>query len=99
MGDVRESARVYVNGKYAGTAWAVPFALDCSGLIKPGHNDLRIEVTNLPANRIAALDRQGVEWRKFKEINLVDINYRKTGYDSWETMPSGLNSTVKLVRK
>ncbi len=99
LGDVRESARVYVNGKYAGTAWAVPFALDCSGLIKPGHNDLRIEVTNLPANRIAALDRQGVEWRKFKEINLVDINYRKTGYDSWETMPSGLNSTVKLVRK
>jgi hypothetical protein len=28
----------------------------------------------------------------------VDINYKKTLYDQWEPMPSGLNSEVKLIR-
>ncbi len=32
-----------------------------------------------------------------EEINVVDINYKKTTYDKWESVPSGLNSTVKLV--
>ncbi|MDE6690257.1 MAG: hypothetical protein K2J86_10335, partial [Prevotella sp.] len=63
-----------------------------------GENEIRIEVTNLPANRIAELDRQGVKWRKMEEINVVDINYKKTLYDQWELVPSGLNSRVTLFR-
>ncbi len=98
LGDVRESARVYINGQFIGCAWAVPFILDTKGALRVGENELRIEVTNLPANRISELDRQGVQWRKMEEINVVDINYKKTLYDQWEPMPSGLNSTVKLFR-
>lgn len=97
LGDVRESARVYINGHYIGCAWAVPYILHCKDALSKGKNTIRIEVTNLPANRIAALDREGVKWRKMKEINVVDINYKKTTYDKWEPVPSGLNSTVKLV--
>lgn len=97
LGDVRESARVYINGKYIGCAWAVPFVLDCRDALRPGKNEIRIEVTNLPANRIAWMDRNGVEWRKFKEINIVDINYKKTNYSNWAPVPSGLNSEVRLV--
>ncbi len=96
LGDVRESARVYINGTFIGCAWAVPFTLDCGDALRRGDNELRIEVTNLPANRIAHLDRQGVQWRRFKEINFVDINYKKTTYEKWPPMPSGLNSTVTL---
>ena len=96
LGDVRESARVYLNGEFLGCAWAVPYILDCGNALKKGKNELRIEVTNLPANRIADLDRKGVEWRKFNEINVVDINYKKTTYDHWSPMPSGLNSKVIL---
>lgn len=99
LGDVRESARVYINGKYIGCAWAVPFVLDCKDALKKGKNEIRIEVTNLPANRIAWMDRQGVEWRKFKEINVVDINYKKTKYNDWVPVPSGLNSEIKLIEK
>jgi hypothetical protein len=55
-------------------------------------------VTNLPANRIADMDRHDVPWRKMKEINVVDINYKKTTYSHWTPMPSGLNSSVKLIR-
>lgn len=99
LGDVRESARVYLNGEFLGCAWAVPFRLRCGKSLKAGHNELRIEVTNLAANRIRSLDREGVKWRKFKEINVVDVNYKKTTYEDWATMPSGLNSTVKLIRR
>ena len=98
LGDVRESARVYINGQFIGCAWCVPFVLDTKGTLKVGDNELRIEVTNLPANRIADLDRRGVQWRKMEEINVVDINYKKTLYVQWEPMPSGLNSQVRLIR-
>ncbi len=98
LGDVRESARVYINGQYIGCAWSVPYVLDCKNTLKKGKNTIRIEVTNLPANRIADLDRKGVKWRKMEEINVVDINYKKTLYDTWEPMPSGLNSQVKLIK-
>jgi hypothetical protein len=97
LGDVRESARVYVNGHFVGCAWSVPFSLQFEGLLKKGSNTICIEVTNLPANRISDLDRRGVKWRKMKEINVVDINYKKTLYDQWDPMPSGLNSQVTLT--
>ena len=97
LGDVRESARVYLNGQFLGCAWAVPFVLDCGNAPHKGKNELRIEVTNLPANRIADLDRKGVKWRKFNEINVVDIDYKKTTYAQWRPMPSGLNSKVTLM--
>ena len=97
LGDVRESARVWINGEYVGCVWSVPFVLNCKNTLKAGKNNIRIEVTNLPANRIADLDRRGVKWRKMEEINMVDINYKKTLYDTWEPMPSGLNSQVRLL--
>ena len=99
LGDVRESARVYINGQFIGCAWSVPFILDCKNTLKSGKNEIRIEVTNLPANRIAHLDRQGIKWRKMEEINVVDINYKRTTYENWEPVPSGLNSRVCLIEK
>ena len=97
LGDVRESARVYINNVYVGCAWAVPFVLDCKNAFKKGKNIIRIEVTNLPANRIADLDRKGVKWRKMREINVVDINYKRTTYENWKPVPSGI-SKVRLVK-
>ena len=97
LGDVRESARVFINGIYIGCAWCVPFTLDFDGVLHEGANTIRIEVTNLPANRIAAYDRRGVKWRKFNEINVVDINYKHSTYADWTPVPSGLNSYVKII--
>lgn len=98
LGDVRESARVYINGHFIDCAWCVPFVLDCKNALKAGDNEIRIEVTNLPANRIADYDRRGIKWRKMEEINVVDINYKRTTYDAWESVPSGLNSEVRLLQ-
>ena len=99
LGDVRESARVYLNDTYVGCAWAVPFVLNCQQALREGPNSLRIEVTNLPANRIADLDRKGVAWRKMKEINVVNLHYEKSSYAGWEPVASGLNGKVRLISK
>jgi len=96
LGDVRESARVLVNGKAVATLWSVPFECNIRKYLKEGENKLQIEVTNLPANAIADLDRRKVEWRKFKEINFVDINYKKSNYGDWQPMTSGLLGPVKI---
>ena len=97
LGDVRESARVKVNGKEIATLWAVPFRCVVSSAdLRPGENMIEVEVTNLPANRIADMDKRQIPWRKFKEINLVDRNYKKTGYGHWEPVESGLLGPVKM---
>ena len=99
LGDVRESARVFINDKYVGCAWCAPFTLDFEGILREGENTIRIEVTNLPANRIAAYDRRGIKWRKFNEINVVDINYKRSTYADWTPVPSGLNSYVQIFKQ
>lgn len=92
-----ESARVTINGSDAGTVWSLPYVLNVGHLLKPGKkNTITIDVTNLPANRIAAYDRRGVEWRIFKEINFVDVAYKSTRYGHWPVMPSGLTLPVRL---
>ena len=96
LGDVRESARLFLNGKEAGVVWAAPFEIDLSGLLLAGKNELRIEVTNLLANRISDYDRRGINWKIFNEINIVNIGYKPPYYANWETVPSGLCSEVEL---
>lgn len=90
LGDVRESARVYVNGEFVATLFAVPFHVNIGDYLKEGENQIEIEVTNLPANRIADYDRRGINWRKFHDINFVSITYNDIRFDTWEPMPSGL---------
>lgn len=97
LGDVRETAKVTVNGREVATLFAVPYRLDITRYVHEGMNTLQVEVCNLPANRIAKLDRDGIVWRKFNEINVVDLNYKNTTYGSWSPMPSGLCSPVKIM--
>ena len=96
LGDVRESARVRINGMSADTLFAVPFKTAVGKYLKIGENTLEIDVTNMPANRIADYDRKGIVWRIFHDINIVDINYQRTMYDKWETVPSGLLGPVTI---
>jgi len=96
LGDVREAARVRLNGRDMGIAWSLPFQLRL-GALKPVGNVLEIDVTNLPANRIRDLDRRKVEWKIMGDINLASLRYRALDASGWDVEPSGLNSPVKLV--
>ncbi|MBM1105788.1 glycoside hydrolase [Aurantibacter crassamenti] len=96
LGDVRESAKVWVNEKYIGTVWANPFEIQIDNL-KKGQNNIRIEVTNLPANRIRAKEMRGEEWKIFHEINMVNKDYEKFDATLWKPTPSGLLNDVSLI--
>lgn len=95
---VHESGRVYINGRSAGLAWSFPFRLPVGQLLRPGINTITIEVANLMANRIRAMDRQAIPWRRYHEINFVDIGYQPFDASNWPVQPSGLAGPVTLVR-
>jgi hypothetical protein len=46
------TARVFVNGVEAGIVWCSPWRLDIGPYLKPGRNELRIEVANSLYNRM-----------------------------------------------
>ena len=98
LGEVYESAKVWINGEEAGYIWSHPFTIDISHLLKSGENLLEIEVANLSANRIRWMDQQGIVWRNYHEINFVNINYKPFDASGWEVMPSGLAGPVTLVK-
>jgi len=97
LGKLCESARVCVNGKDAGIVWALPFTVKIGKYLNSGMNTLEVNVTNLPANRIRDFDKRGVNWRIFKDINIVGVFYRNIRFDNWEVLPSGLTSAVTIT--
>ncbi|MDR2936935.1 MAG: glycosyl hydrolase family 2, partial [Rikenellaceae bacterium] len=97
LGDVRESARVRINGHDVATLWAVPFEAYVGKYLKEGRNILEVEVTNLPANRIADYCRRNIPWRKFKDANVVSIAYGPVTFETWSVLPSGLLGPVTLI--
>lgn len=96
LGEVRESAKVWLNGEYVGSSWSIPHQLILKNL-KEKNNRLRMEVTNLPANRIRAKENRGEEWKIFYEINMVNKDYKEFDATKWEVTPSGLVGPVKLI--
>jgi len=52
LGEVKNLARVKVNGKDLGVVWKPPFRVDITDAVKAGENALEIEVTNLWPNRL-----------------------------------------------
>jgi hypothetical protein len=67
-----------------------------SGL-KKQDNVLEVEVTNVSANRIRDLDRRGVNWKNFHDINIVNINYKPFDASDWPLTDSGLLGPVTLT--
>jgi hypothetical protein len=96
LGDVRDAARVRLNGRDLPAAWSAPFRVQIDALKARG-NELEIEVTNLPANRIRDLDVRKIDWKVMKDINLASIQYKKLDAAGWALEPAGLSGPVRLV--
>ncbi|NND68048.1 MAG: glycoside hydrolase [Halioglobus sp.] len=65
LGEVGDVAEVYVNGKFAGTAWREPFRVAVGEHVQPGANTLEVRVANLWVNRLigdAQPDAAKVTW-------------------------------------
>jgi hypothetical protein len=96
LGAVKNMAAVRVNGKKAGVAWCPPWRVEITGAIKPGANELEIEVVNTWFNRIQ-LDQFLPE-----EKRVVDFGYKSRGKDfkpgpKMPLMPAGLLGPVRVM--
>jgi hypothetical protein len=97
LGDVRETARVRLNGKAVATIWSPPFRVRLGNAIERRGNLLEIDVTNLPANRIRDLDARKAPWKLMHDANIVSVKYRPFDASGWDIEPSGLLGPVRLV--
>ena len=99
LGEVCNSARVKVNGRFAGTLFMHPYRLALPAeFLREGENELEIEVANLGANRIRTYDRKGVEWKIFHNANVMGFGTgRLLHAENWPVLPSGLIGPVKIV--
>ena len=95
LGDVRETARVTLNGRRLATLWSLPFSLALE--LEPRGNVLEIEVTNLPANRIRDLDVRKVPWKLMRDANIVSVKYQPFDAAAWDVEAAGLLGPVTLV--
>ncbi|HYG25060.1 MAG TPA: glycosyl hydrolase [Verrucomicrobiae bacterium] len=96
LGNVGQSARVTLNGRGLGTLITAPFTLNVDNLKRRG-NVLEVEVANVSANRIRDLDQRKVNWRNFRDINFVNINYRPFDASEWPLTDSGLLGPVSFT--
>jgi hypothetical protein len=96
LGKVCQSARVRMNGQDLGTLFTPPFRVTVNHL-QPADNVLEVEVTNTSANRIRDLDRRGVSWQTFHDINFVNMNYKEFDASNWPLEDSGLLGPVRLI--
>jgi alpha-L-rhamnosidase len=87
--DLREICTVRINGKSAGTIWAMPYRMDITDSLADGSNTIELEVTNLWPNRIIG-DAQPSAGKTYTKTNI-----RKYGKDS-PLLPSGLIGPVSL---
>jgi hypothetical protein len=103
LGSIHESARITLNGKELGTFIGPWFRTDIPVDGFRDDNTLEVDVSNLMANRIADLDRRGVQWKKFHNINFparVGANRGADGLFSaakWTPLASGLAGPVTLT--
>ena len=97
LGRVCESARVAVNGTEIGCAIMAPYCLEFSSkLLRAGRNELTVEVTSTGANRLRWMDREGIPWKTFQDINMVNRDYQPLDASAWPNRPCGLIGPVSL---
>ena len=92
LGNVQEMASVKINGKQLQVMWSSPFKFDITSHVKPGNNDLEVEVVNLWPNRLIGDAKLPVEQR------LTKTNINKFNGKDGDTFlrESGLLGPVKI---
>lgn len=93
LGDVLDMAFVKINGQSTGLGWAAPFQFDITKYLKPGNNQLEIEVTNLWPNRLIGDGKLPTD-KRLTKTNIVKFD----GPDADKFLRvSGLLGPVKLI--
>jgi len=88
LGDVKNLAEVYINGKFVQTLWKKPFVVDITDKFNIGRNTLEVKVINSWVNRLVGDAQPGA-----KKITFIPMPVIRA--DS-KTEPSGLLGPVKI---
>ena len=102
LGNVQETAEIFLNGKKLTTLIGPSFKTKISAQLFKEDNLLEIKVTNGMPNRIADLERKGVVWKKFYNTNFPARLPQNRGADNlftaikWTPKESGLLGPVTL---
>lgn len=92
---VRDAAIVTVNDQKAGAVYAAPYAIDLTNFLKPGGNDIRIEVANTNVNMLAG---KGFPNYDDAALNKAFGNrFTPAKASAFESLPSGLLFTPTLT--
>jgi hypothetical protein len=75
LGEVREVADVYLNGKNLEILWKSPYRLDITRAVKPGENLLTVEVANTWSNRLTGDDRHP-EGEQYTKTNITGPDFQ-----------------------
>jgi hypothetical protein len=94
---VHESVQVSLNGQVLDTLFSLPMEMIIPDQLLQENNTLELKISNLMANRIKYMDENQMEWRKFHEINFVNIHYKPFDATDWEFQPSGLVKAPELI--
>lgn len=97
--ELRDMAKVRINGKDIGMIWSLPFQLAVPDGILQEQNQVEIEVVSNSANRIRKMDQQGVVWKNFYEINFVDIRYKPFDASKWAIEEGGMKGKLYFTNR
>ena len=99
LGRVRVLADVRLNGSPVGILWKSPFQADITPALKPGKNELIVEVANTWSNRLTG-DARLPEGKRITKTNIKHVGGPlKKGY-LWQDAPlpeSGLLGPVRIL--
>jgi hypothetical protein len=89
---IREAAIIYVNGKRVGSLWSPPYTIEIAPFLKPGRNEIRVQVGNTALNYMSG--------RKLPDYKLLNLRYgerfQAQDMDKIEPLPSGLIGKVSI---
>jgi len=90
LGEVRNLAVVSVNGKKVGEPWHAPYRVDVTSALKPGSNEVSIQVVNAWVNRLIGDEQPGATKLTFADVKPYKANS--------PLLPSGLLGPVAVIR-
>lgn len=98
VGDV---ARVWVNGKLAGSVWKSPYRLEITKFLKPGRNKIEAEVGNVWANRClydATLSpEKRITWGNAMWFHYPEAGSGQKGTWTQGPIPAGIYGGMPLI--
>lgn len=95
LGQVEYAAAVYVNGQYAGAALWPPYEVRLTGLLRPGDNEVVVEVSNTLAQQVLLPENV----RQAQERGWDNPYWRRTLEWHRESLGGGLLGPVAVLAR